>query len=227
MAERGWMTINGAGGGIMEAAAAGAGFASALGVNIELPFEQQPSPYIDAETRLVVMKYFFTRKAALTRPAAAFVVMPGGFGTMDELFEVLTLIHTGKTEPAPVILVDTPEGSYWHHWRSFIEEEFVGASYLAEGDLDLVTETHSVDETVDAVVNFFRNYRSFDVDGDFALINLQHAPSAFQLEELANKLPFFNRLTGYERVSDTALRIPFDRRDFVMVRRLIDACNEL
>jgi uncharacterized protein (TIGR00730 family) len=102
MTDRGWMTVSGAGPGIMEASAMGAGRGHTLGVNIELPFEQFVNPFIDAETMLVAMQYFFTRKVAMTRPSNAFAIFPGGLGTMDETFEVLTLLHTGKTTPAPV-----------------------------------------------------------------------------------------------------------------------------
>jgi uncharacterized protein (TIGR00730 family) len=116
MTERDWITVSGAGPGIMEASAKGAGKEHTLGVNIELPFEQDANAFIDVSTMLVTMRYFFTRKVALTRPSNAFVVLPGGLGTMDELFEVLTLLDTGKTTPAPVVLLDTPDGSFWKQW---------------------------------------------------------------------------------------------------------------
>ena len=125
MAQRGWITVSGAGPGIMEASAKGAGREHTLGVNIDLPFEQNSNLYIDTETMLVDMKYFFTRKVAMTRASSAFVVFPGGFGTMDEMFEVLTLLHTGMTNPAPVVLVDVPAGVFWQKWMTFIEDAIV------------------------------------------------------------------------------------------------------
>ena len=100
MTQRGWMTITGAGGGIMEASSEGAGRENTLGVNFKLPFEQGSNPFIDVENNLVSMKYFFTRKVAMTRESQAFVAFPGGLGTLDEAFEILTLLHTGKTDPA-------------------------------------------------------------------------------------------------------------------------------
>jgi uncharacterized protein (TIGR00730 family) len=135
MAERGWMTVSGAGPGIMEASAMGAGRGHTLGVNIELPFEQFVNPFIDAETMLVAMQYFFTRKVAMTRPSNAFAIFPGGLGTMDETFEVLTLLHTGKTTPAPVVLLDTPDGTFWRQWMDFIENAIITDDYIGPHDM--------------------------------------------------------------------------------------------
>ncbi len=99
-------------------------------MNIELPFEQFSNPFIDAETMLVAMRYFFTRKVAMTRPANAFAMFPGGLGTMDETFEVLTLLHTGKTSPAPVVLLDTTDGDFWQQWMTFVDTAAIVADQL-------------------------------------------------------------------------------------------------
>ena len=131
----------------MEASSHGRGQrANTLGVNIKLPFEQNANAYIDAETKLVTMKYFFTRKVALTRPSIAFVVLPGGLGTMDELFEILTLLDTGKTTPAPVVLLDTPDGKFWTQWMTFVDEAHrAPTTTSASGDMCLVRFVTSVD----------------------------------------------------------------------------------
>jgi len=173
MAERGWMVISGAGPGIMEASAKGAGREHTLGVNIELPFEQFSNPYIDAETMLVAMQYFFTRKVAMTRPSNAFAIFPGGLGTMDETFEVLTLLHTGKTSPAPVVLLDTPDGTFWRHWMDFVDNAVIADHYIDENDMCLVRLCTSTEEAAGEIDHFFSNYVSFDVRGDRGYIKIR------------------------------------------------------
>ena len=181
MAERGWMIISGAGPGIMEASAKGAGREHTLGVNIELPFEQFSNPYIDAETMLVAMQYFFTRKVAMTRPSNAFAIFPGGLGTMDETFEVLTLLHTGKTSPAPVVLLDTPDGDFWRQWMTFVEGAIIADRYIDEHDMCLVRICTSIEEAADEIDHFFSNYVRFDVRGDRGFIKVRRRPSDEQL----------------------------------------------
>ncbi|WP_276942715.1 TIGR00730 family Rossman fold protein, partial [Ferrimicrobium acidiphilum] len=151
MATRGWIIVSGAGPGIMEAAARGAGAQNTLGVNIRLPFEQSANPFVDAESRLVEMKYFFTRKVALTKESLAFVFFPGGLGTMDEAFEILTLLHTGKSRPAPVVLVDTPQGDYWRQWRAFLESGVVARGYVEAAAASLVELVDSVPDAIAAI----------------------------------------------------------------------------
>ena len=172
MAQRGWMIISGAGPGIMEASAKGAGREHTLGVNIELPFEQFSNPYINAESMLVAMQYFFTRKVAMTRPSNAFAIFPGGLGTMDETFEVLTLLHTGKTSPAPVVLVDTPDGNFWRQWMSFVDNAVIADHYIDELDMCLVRICTSVAEAAFEIDHFFSNYVRFDVRGERGFIKV-------------------------------------------------------
>jgi uncharacterized protein (TIGR00730 family) len=225
MAERGWMTVSGAGPGIMEASAMGAGKAMTLGVNIELPFEQFVNPYIDPETMLVAMQYFFTRKVAMTRPSNAFAVFPGGLGTMDEAFEVLTLLHTGKSSPAPVVLLDTPTGTFWHQWLSFIDSAVVADDYVDEGAMSLVRICQSVEEAVYEIEHFYSNYQSFSVEDGRAAIKLLRAPSPKQLDSLEQRVPAFATGNSYVLEDDGTLSFDFDRRDFVNLRLLIDQIN--
>ncbi|MGI9119014.1 MAG: TIGR00730 family Rossman fold protein, partial [Acidimicrobiales bacterium] len=126
LAERGWMVVTGAGPGIMAAGMEGAGREHAIGVLIRLPFEGGANPFIVGDEKLIEMKYFFTRKLMLIKESAAFVALPGGFGTLDETFELLTLVQTGKAEPVPIVLLDTPGGSYWQAWQRFVEHEVAG-----------------------------------------------------------------------------------------------------
>ncbi|HEV3266902.1 MAG TPA: TIGR00730 family Rossman fold protein [Acidimicrobiales bacterium] len=226
MAEREWIIISGAGPGIMEASARGAGMANTLGVNIQLPFEQNANAYIDTVDNLVTMKYFFTRKVALTRPANAFVVLPGGLGTMDELFEVLTLLDTGKTTPAPVILLDTPDGMFWKQWMTFINEGIVRNHYVATDDMFLVRLATSIAETVDEIEHFYSNYRDFAIEGARGLMSLHHAPTSEQLDGLRAKVPMFNEGVGYQVENEQTLSFDFDGRNYSNLRQVIDVVND-
>lgn len=225
MTERGWITISGAGPGIMEASSKGAGKEHTLGVNIELPFEQDANPYIDVSTMLVTMKYFFTRKVALTRPSNAFVVLPGGLGTMDELFEVLTLLDTGKTTPAPVVLLDTPNGSFWKQWMTFIDEAVVSNDYIGTRDMCLVRLATSITETIDEIEHFYSNYQGFTTDGARGLLSLRRPPTPEQLADLKAAVPMFDESPGYLIDGEQKLSFNFDGRNFVNLRLVIDEAN--
>ena len=226
MAERGWMIISGAGPGIMEASARGAGREHTLGVNIELPFEQFSNPYINAETMLVAMQYFFTRKVAMTRPSNAFAIFPGGLGTMDETFEVLTLLHTGKTSPAPVVLLDTPDGNFWRQWMHFVDNAVIADHYIDEFDMCLVRICTSIEEAVAEVDHFFSNYVRFDVRGDRGFIKVRRRPSDAQLGELATVVPRFALGEGFRIEDDQTISFAFDGRNYVNLRLLINRVNE-
>ena len=224
LAARGWMVVSGAGPGIMEAAARGAGEDATLGVNIELPFERGANRYVEADTRLVEMKYFFTRKVALTRESAAFVFFPGGVGTMDELFELLTLLHTGKSAPAPIILADSRGGHYWESWLGFVTGSIIEAGYLDATASDLVRICHEAVAIEDEVVAFFSNYRGFSQLDGHGRLELAAAPDAETLARIADALP------GVEGVGDLilgegTLTFPFDGRHYAELRRVIDLVN--
>ena len=226
LAQRGWMIISGAGPGIMEASAKGAGREHTLGVNIELPFEQFSNPYIDAETMLVAMQYFFTRKVAMTRPSNAFAIFPGGLGTMDETFEVLTLLHTGKTSPAPVVLLDTPEGTFWTQWMSFVDNAIIADHYIDPNDMCLVRICTSIEEAVEEFDHFFSNYVRFEVRGERGYIKIRRRPSETQLAALANAVPRFAQGLGYVLEDDTTVSFAFDGRNYVNLRLLINQIND-
>ena len=227
MRQRGWITVSGAGPGIMEAAALGAGRDNTLGVNIDLPFEQSPNPYVDAETRLVEMKYFFTRKVALTKESIAFCIFPGGLGTMDETFEVLTLLHTGKSTPAPVVLCDVADGTYWEEWRAFMDSAVIAAGYLDEPDTVLFRVCHSIDGAIAEIERFYSNFLGVEVVDGEALVSLRRAPTPEQVARVAAAVPDFAAGGGYRVDGEGRLRFPFDRRRYVALRRLIDALNAL
>ncbi|MFZ1061924.1 MAG: TIGR00730 family Rossman fold protein [Acidimicrobiales bacterium] len=224
-AARGWMTVSGAGPGIMEASSKGSGKDNTLGVNIELPFEQGANEFIDVDEMHVAMKFFFTRKVAMTRASHAFVAFPGGVGTMDELFEILTLVHTGKTDPAPIVLVETPDGTFWERWCHFVDV-LVHDGYIDALDTCLFRVCTSVVSAMEEIEHFYRNYRSLQVEPGRARIALHRVPNATQCEELAARFPVFSSARGF-RVEDNQLTFDFDGRNYVRLRLLIDALNDL
>ncbi|HZD65194.1 MAG TPA: LOG family protein [Acidimicrobiales bacterium] len=182
LARSGWMLVTGAGPGIMAAGLEGAGRDMAFGINIRLPFEQGVNDFIAADPKLVEMKYFFTRKLMLMKESSGYVVLPGGFGTLDEAFEVLTLLQTGKAEPSPLVLLDVPGGTYWQGWRRFVDEEVAARELVSVEDDALYRITDDVEEAAAELLGFYRNYHSRRFVGDLLVIRLQAAPTE---EELA------------------------------------------
>ena len=141
-----WMVVTGAGPGIMAAGLEGAGREHAFGVNIRLPHEEGANDFIAQDPKLVEMRYFFTRKLMLIKESHAYAILPGGFGTQDESFELLTLLQTGKAEPAPVVMMETPGGTYWRGWLRFLEEEAIASGWVSPEDVALFKVATSVDE---------------------------------------------------------------------------------
>ncbi|WP_315820645.1 TIGR00730 family Rossman fold protein [Paraflavitalea speifideaquila] len=157
LAEEGFGIISGGGPGIMEAANKGAqlGGGKSVGLNIELPFEQHANPFIDRDANLH-FEYFFVRKVMFTKYSQGFVMMPGGFGTMDEFFEVATLIQTGKMSPVPLILVGS---QYWGGLMDWMQETMLQKSNnISAADLDLLKVVDTPEEVVEHVLQFYTKH---------------------------------------------------------------------
>src|SRR5436309_1937295 len=137
MADAGWMVITGAGGGIMAAGHGGAGKDPSFGLAIRLPFEQKTNPFIEGDPKLINFKYFFTRKLMFVRSSHAIALFPGGFGTMDEGFEVLTLVQTGKSVPMPILFIDRAGGSFWQGWQDYVQQHLLKRGLISPEDLHL------------------------------------------------------------------------------------------
>lgn len=187
LAEAGWMVVTGAGGGIMEGAHVGAGQAMSMGVNIMLPFEQEANHIISQDEKLVHFRYFFTRKLIFVKEVDGIVLFPGGFGTLDELFETLTLVQTGKRDPMPIVLVDQPGSTYWADWDKFIRRELGQRKLISDQDHSLYRMTHSLTEALDELLNFYRVYHSCRYVRDKLVMRLHGAPSPAQLEVIQVK----------------------------------------
>jgi uncharacterized protein (TIGR00730 family) len=238
-AAQGWMVVTGAGPGIMAAASEGAGRAHSFGVNIRLPFESGANPFIDADTKLVSMKYFFTRKLMLMKESKAYICLPGGFGTLDETFELLTLTQTGKGTPAPIVFLDTPGETFWGPVHDLITSVLLPRGLIEMADLGLYLLTDQAQIAVDEINGFYRNYHSIRFFGDELIIRVQHAPTAAALDAL--NVEFADICTGGSIALTTPradeideddhpelprLTLPFDKRHWNRLRALINALNE-
>ncbi|WP_417508448.1 TIGR00730 family Rossman fold protein [Microbacterium sp.] len=218
LAERGWMVVTGAGPGIMQAAAEGAGEKMALGVSIRLPFEEKPSAVVAKDTQSVEMKYFFTRKLMLVKESTGFICLPGGFGTMDEMFELLTLQQTGKAEPMPIVLLDEPGGRFWRGLEKFIVETLIPAGVISPDDLDRVLITDSAEEAVAEITGFWRNYDSLRWVDDVLVLRLKNMPTDAEVERLNEE---FSSLVTEGRIElIDALPVEVADKDVVDLPRL-------
>jgi len=184
MRDAGFMIITGAGPGIMAAGNEGAGAENSFGLNINLPFEAVPNPFIAGDPKLIGFDYFFTRKFSFIKEGDAVVAFPGGFGTMDEIFETLTLIQTGKVAIYPLVLIDAKGGTYWKFWQQFIEEHLARLNLISDSDFSLYKVTDDVDEAVEEITRFYSNFHSYRYVGDQLIIRLKNKPSKELLQVL-------------------------------------------
>ena len=238
MAKHGWMVITGAGGGIMEAGHRGAGREASLGLNIMLPFEQSANEYIEGDPKLVTMKYFFTRKLMFVKECSAVVCLPGGFGTLDEAMETLTLMQTGKQTMTPLVLLDHPGGSYWKDLGEFIEKELGKGGMISPEDVRLYKITNSIDEAIEETLNFYRVYHSMRYVKNRLVFRLKaplaESKLAYIKEHYADILvdgTFEQTNAQPEEVGESDLsELPrlafhFNRRALGRLRMLIDCIN--
>lgn len=239
MAERGWMVITGAGPGIMEAGIEGAGAERAFGVNIVLPFEQEASPLIAGDPKLINYRYFFTRKLTFMKESKAFTLLPGGFGTLDEAFELLTLMQTGRTPICPVTLIEPTGTTYWETWARFLESELVHKrGMIGADDLSLVRRCDTVADAVEEICHFYSRYHSMRVVGRRHVLRLHSAVDDDELAALNEEFADMVVSGAIERVGaspselddDDVPELPriafaFDRVHFARLRALIDRIN--
>ena len=240
LARHGWSTVTGAGPGIMAAGLEGAGAEKAFGINIRLPFEQGANDFIKDNPKLVSMKYFFTRKLMLIKESFAYAVLPGGYGTLDEAYELLTLLQTGKAEPAPVVLLEVPGYRYWRAWERFVTEEVASRGLISRGDDSLYLIADTVEDAAAEILNFYRNFHSLRWVGDTLVLRLESRPTEDEATQLSHE--FADAMTGRIRVLDGPLpaerrsddfpdlprvSLRFDRLSYSRLRQLIDALNRL
>ena len=238
MAEAGFMVITGAGPGIMQAGHEGAGPEMSFGVNIRLPWEQMANPIIDKDRKLIHFKYFFTRKFTFVRHSDALALFPGGFGTLDEGYEVLTLMQTGKARLMPVVLIDRPGGTYWKAWDKNVREHLLRHELISPDDLHLYQVAASASHAVRIITRFYRNYHSSRFVKDLLVLRMKNAPPASALAGLNDDFAdiisgekfHLVEATPQEREDDDYVSLArvafgFDRRQYGRLRQLIDVLN--
>ncbi len=238
MREHGYMIVTGGGDGIMGAAQRGAGRENSFGLNIRLPFEQSANQTILGDTKLVSFNYFFTRKLNFVKETHAIALFPGGFGTMDEGFEVLTLMQTGKARIFPVVLVDKPGGTYWQTWLAFLRGHLLKLGLISEDDFNFLHHCESVECAVEHIVHFYSNYHSSRWVGGRLVLRLQRPLSQKLIEHMDTE--FNDVFASGKFVQSAALpeesnepniahlpRLVFQprRRNFGRLRKVIDAVN--
>jgi len=236
--EEGYMTITGAGPGIMAAGNEGAGRDFSFGLNINLPFEASANAFIINDEKLIDFNYFFTRKLSFVKEADAAVAFPGGVGTMDELFEALTLIQTGKATVYPIVLVDAKGGKYWKFWLQFMNEHLMRLKLISETDFALFKITDDIEEAIAEIVQFYSNFHSYRYVGNKLVLRIERALTDEAVKKLEED---FSDITNDGIIEQTGvldderdeedvadmMRIVLRhrRRDFGRLRMLIDAVN--
>jgi len=240
LADAGYMVITGGGQGIMQAVNEGAGSENSFGVNIQLPFEQKPNPVLINNPRLITYKYFFNRKVAFLKEADAVVLFPGGFGTLDEAMETMTLLQTGKHAPFPLILIEEPDGgSYWTKCIKFFKEELLSEGYIVNNDFSLFECVDSVDEAVKKIDFFYSRYHSLRYIGDKLVVRLIKALDDASVEKLTKSFADILTPGGKMYISDalpeeadepecadmTRLIVDFNMNDFGRLKAFVDGIN--
>ncbi|MBN2218103.1 MAG: TIGR00730 family Rossman fold protein [Pirellulales bacterium] len=238
MAEAGWLVVTGAASGIMEAGHIGAGRENSMGLNIMLPFEQEANRVIADDPKLVHMKYFFTRKLMFVKECHAICLLPGGFGTLDEGMEVLTLIQTGKRDMIPVVFLDEPGGSFWRDFEQFIRRRLLDRGMIAPADMSLFRLTDNVEEAVGEILGFFRVYHSMRYVHERLVLRLSRPIDDEQLDAINREFSDIVVRGGIVRSGPLAeerdepelahlprLVFHFNRYDQGRLRQLIDRLN--
>ncbi|MCS7062709.1 MAG: LOG family protein [Methylacidiphilales bacterium] len=240
MRDAGYMIITGGGDGIMGAAQAGAGRDRSFGLNIRLPFEQKANPTIEGDPKLINFRYFFTRKLHFVKETHAIALFPGGFGTMDEGFEALTLIQTGKSRILPMVLIDAPGGNFWHTFEKYLREHLLNDGLISKEDFNLFKITDDLKVAQREVLNFYYNFHSYRFVDQTLVIRMQREvpPGALRRIQMdfedilidggdlkvCPALP--QEINEPEIAHLPRLCLNFDRKSYGRLRQLIDRINE-
>jgi uncharacterized protein (TIGR00730 family) len=238
MREENWMVITGAGDGIMRAGNVGAGREGSFGVAIRLPFEQATNSVIANDSKLINFKYFFTRKLLFLKEASAVALFPGGFGTQDEGFEALTLVQTGKNQLMPIVMIDSPGGTYWQEWRAYVEADLLAKGMLSPEDLNLFRITNDVETAVRELIQFYRRYHSSRYVREVLVLRLNSPVSPDAIEMLNDRFRHIITAGQIEQQPGPIegedgeyphkprIVLQFDRKSVGYLRLLIDEINK-
>ena len=239
LAENNFMVVTGAGPGIMEAGMVGAGVEKSIGVSIRLPFESGANSVIAGDDKYVSMRYFFTRKLMLVKESHAFLCMPGGFGTLDETFELLTLAQTAKSVPVPVVFLEVPGQPFWTPLMKVLEPLLLDHGLISESDTSLYTITDNIEDAVNEITNFYANYHSIRFVNDVLYIRLQRSVPTERFSEIARRCAALASDGVIEQTTATAeeihdndmpemprVSLRYAAKGFADLRELIDALNQ-
>lgn len=241
--EQGWMVITGAGDGIMKAGHEGPGREASFGVAIRLPFETNANQVIAGDEKLIYFRYFFTRKLMFLSQSEAVALFPGGFGTMDEAFEALTLIQTGKSSMIPIVLVEGQGGTYWQQFDQAMRQMLLTRAWINPEDIDLYRICATPAEAVKVCVDFYRNYHSSRYVKDDLVIRIKKPIAQTDVDRLTDEFRVLIRPQGGSTGSPPQivqrsalleeddhldlprLVFPHTKHKFGLVRKLIDRIN--
>jgi uncharacterized protein (TIGR00730 family) len=236
MAEVGWMIITGAGMGIMQAGHVGPGREASFGVAIRLPFETNANQVIAGDEKLIHFRYFFTRKLMFMSQAEAVALFPGGFGTLDEAFEALTLVQTGKSQPVPIVMLEGEGGTYWDKFDTWVREALMSRGLISPEDTGIYFRARTAKEAVDHIVKFYRVYHSSRYVKDDFVIRLRRPISLRDVDRLNEEFGVLVKdgkvvLRGPYDVEEDHLDLPrlsftHTKHKFGLLRRMIDRINE-
>ncbi|MCK4519044.1 MAG: TIGR00730 family Rossman fold protein [Candidatus Omnitrophica bacterium] len=221
---KGYMIVTGGGPGVMEAGNKGAKIGTEFALNIRLPFEQKPNPYIDEKDKIINFKYFFTRKLIFIKETDATALFPGGFGTHDEGFEMLTLIQTGKSKPRPIVLIESEGSTYWTAWKHFIDKHLVKNGFIKKEDFNLFRIVKTVDEAIKYIENFYRVYHSIRYVSGLTVLRLNRKISEKTLKLINQK--FKNILTKGEIKISPPTNEEIQKGEYLNLPRLVMNFNQ-
>lgn len=233
--EQGWTCMTGAANGIMKAGLEGAKPEAAFGLSISLPFESTINSVIEGDPKLINFRYFFTRKLMFMSHSDAAAVFPGGFGTLDELFEFLTLMQTGKSNIIPVVLVEGRGGTYWDEWQEYLVEHLLGNGWISHCDQSFYYKAASPDDAIDHILKFYSRYHSSRYVKELLVLRLKAALEEHQVAELNQRFSILVKSGIIKQVfalpeENDHLELPrlvfeHTRRDFGILRQMIDCIN--
>lgn len=236
-AKYGYMVITGGGPGLMQACNEGATEHFSFGLNITLPYEQHANPVVDGSEKMMNFYYFFTRKLNFLKQADALVAFPGGFGTMDEIFETITLMQTGKSTIFPIVLLDPPGETFWARWVNFIEKELLDASLISRSDMKLLYVSKSAEDAYKHIERFYSRFHSYYFEGDIITIRMLDEVPEKRLGWLRQDFPDLMPKDDIVQMKSDAddpeplladfprLRFTFQRGDYARLREMIDYIN--
>jgi uncharacterized protein (TIGR00730 family) len=239
IAEHGWMVITGAGPGIMAAGHEGAGADHSFGANIRLPALNPANAYIARDGKLINFKYFFTRKVTFLKESDAFVLLPGGWGTLDETFELLTLLQTGKSDPNPVVLLEAEGIEFWDEWLDFVKRAVADQDFILPSDLSLFRIAHTPEEAAEEIERFYHNYQSARFIGNRLVLRIKRAPGAAVVSRLNTEFADLLTEGAFEVIDPTSPEVRdqdaldlqrlafYPQHAYGRIRELIDVLNEL